>query len=321
MKKIPVWLDCDPGHDDMMAIILAGHNENIHLLGISTVCGNQTVEKTTLNALRTLELAGIPNVPVVKGASEGLCRPSKACPEIHGETGLGGFELPEPKQKAENENCILKMFNTISKFKEKVTLVGTAQLTNIALLLKSFPEVKSNISQIVIMGGAIGCGNMRPAAEWNIECDPEAALIVINSGLKIVMIPIECTAKVPVTKEIFAEFKALNTKFGDIIYNLLYFFAQTIQKIYKTSEPPLHDPCTIAYVINPDIFTTEFLHVDIETGSKFCDGRTNCDLYNMTGGKKNVYVAIDVKTQKFWELMLSALKKANICYKENNKKY
>lgn len=317
--KIPIWLDCDPGHDDAMAIILAGYNPKIKLLGISTVCGNQTADKTTINALRTLELAGIKNIDVVKGLNEGLCRPSRACAEIHGDTGLGGAELPDPVQKPLKENAILKMYNTIRNYPEKVALVGTAQLTNLALLLKTFPDVKENISEIVIMGGAVGIGNMRPAAEWNIEGDPESALIVFNCGLKVVMVPIEVTHKVLVTKEIFEQIKGFKTHFGDIVVKLLSFFANTYDKIFKMPDPPLHDPCTIAYLINPEIFKTEFLHVDVETSSKFCNGRTNCDIFGMTGSPKNVHVALEVNVGKFWELMLDALKKANEKYKENHK--
>eukprot|EP01022_Parablepharisma_sp_SALTPOND_P021915 TRINITY_DN437_c0_g1_i2.p1 TRINITY_DN437_c0_g1~~TRINITY_DN437_c0_g1_i2.p1 ORF type:complete len:435 (+),score=21.88 TRINITY_DN437_c0_g1_i2:1605-2909(+) len=319
-KRIPIWLDCDPGHDDAMAIILASYSPHINLLGISTVCGNQTVDKTTINALRTLELAGISGIQVVKGSNEGLCRPSRACPEIHGGTGLGGADLPDPVQKPVPENAILRMYKAITEYPEKVALLGTAQLTNLALLLKVFPEVKKNISQIVVMGGAIGLGNMRPAAEWNIEGDPEAASVVFNSGLKVVMIPIELTHTVLVTKNIFDTLKGYNAKFGDIIVQLLSFFANTYDKIFKMPDPPLHDPCTVAYVINPGIFNTEFMHVEVETGSRCCDGRTNCDIYGMTGQPKNVHVALKVDTEKFWEMMLDALGKANEKWKQLHNK-
>jgi len=310
-KKIPVWLDCDPGHDDAMAIILASYDPHIELLGISTVCGNQTVEKTTANALKTLELAGITGIEVVRGADEGLCRPSRACPEIHGSSGLGGADLPEPKQKPVNENAIVRMQRIISTCKDKVSLLGTAQLTNIALLLKTFPEVKSNISQIVVMGGAIGIGNMQPASEWNIEGDPEAALAVFNCGLKVVMIPIELTHTVLVTKDIFTKIENYNTHFGNILVKLLSFFAETYKTVFRMPDPPLHDPCTVAYIIAPEIFVTEFMHVDVETGSKCSDGRTNCDVFGMTKLPKNVHVAVKIDVDKFWELMINALNQAN----------
>jgi inosine-uridine nucleoside N-ribohydrolase len=307
-----VWLDCDPGHDDMMAIIFAAYSEQIELLGISTVCGNQTADKTTSNALKTLELAHITGVDVVRGMDEGLCRPSRACPEIHGSTGLGGAELPAARQVALKENAILHMFNVISAPRaQKVSLLGTAQLTNIALLLRCFPEVKSHIEQIVVMGGAVGLGNMRPAAEWNIEGDPEAAHVVFNSGLRVVMIPIEVTHTVLVTKAILAEIKALGTKFAETIVSLMTFFGHTYDTVFRMPDPPLHDPCTVAFVISPEIFTVEHLHVEVELGSKCCDGRTNCDIFNMLKKPKNVFVARKVNVPQFWQLLLAALRKAN----------
>ena len=194
-KKL-VWLDCDPGHDDAMAIILASHNSRLELLGVSTIGGNQTVDRTTENALKVIHVAGIRNVDVVKGSRTPLMSMNDtdaeaACPEIHGESGLDGADFPKIETKVIQRNCALHMNETIAAQNAKVTIVATGPLTNVAILLKAFPEVKQHIDGIVLMGGCVGIGNTSPGAEWNIQCDPEAAAIVFESGLPVSMVPIE----------------------------------------------------------------------------------------------------------------------------------
>jgi inosine-uridine nucleoside N-ribohydrolase len=307
-----VWLDCDPGHDDAMAIILATHNPSVNLLGISTICGNQTVQKTTTNALKVLALVG-KKVDVVQGSEEGICCPSRACGEIHGGTGLDGSEIPEPICKPIDKNAIIAMYEAITSQKEKVIVVGTAQLTNIALLLKVFPQVKQSIKEIVIMGGNIGIGNMHPSSEWNIAGDPEAAEIVFNCGLKVVMIPLEVTHKVLVTSKILDAITEAckHSKFAKIIRELMLFFAIGYDKTFKMPDPPLHDPCTIAYIIDPSLFKCELVYVGVERMSSMCNGRTVCDMFHMTKNKPNVHLATAVSVDGFWDLMIKALVSAN----------
>jgi inosine-uridine nucleoside N-ribohydrolase len=314
-KKI--WLDCDPGHDDAMAIILAGHNPHIHLLGISTVAGNQTVEKTTINALRILAAADIPNIDVVMGQAKPLMRPGRACPEIHGDCGLGtksGSQFPIiPTRPRLQKKAIVHMYDVISQEADgSVTLVATAALTNVALLLTVYPEISVKLKEIVIMGGSLGLGNTGPVQEFNIQCDPEAAKIVFESGLHLVMVPIQVTHTCVVTEEVIEGLeRSLQSPFGKLMIDLLHFFATTYRDVFSFLHPPLHDPLTIAYVINPSIFKTKFYRVDIETGSELSAGQTVVDVWGQSAKPKNVWVAEQVDVPAFWKMMHDAWTAAN----------
>lgn len=198
----------------------------------------------------------------------------------------------------------------ISLQKEKVTICITGAQTNVALLFTVFPEVKENIDKICFMGGAIGAGNTSPGAEFNIECDAEACKIILESGLNIVMIPLEVTHTVLVTKDILNRLEKMESKFGTFIKELLLFFKDSYSQFFGFDDPPLHDPCAIAYLIKPEIFETKFCRVDVDTGV-YSYGRTNCDIYGLTKSTKNVHVATKVKVDEFWNLMFEALESAN----------
>ena len=310
--QIPIWLDCDPGHDDAMAIILAGYNPKINLLGISTVAGNQVINKVTQNALSILELAGLNHIDVLKGSASPLLRFLDHFKEvIHGESGLDGAQLPiSPKQPLE-KNAIIHIYETLTKHIGKVTLVATGMLTNVALLLKTFPDVKNNLEEIVLMGGAMTIGNVTPAAEFNIWLDPEAADIVFNCGLMVTMVPLEVTHTAIVTKDILKEIVMMNTKLANDIASFLLFFADAYFKIYQMEGAPLHDPCAVAYVINKELFECQLMHVHVERKSEACEGRTVCDIYNRTKKPKNVNVCKKIDYEGFWKLMMNAIKSAN----------
>lgn len=323
-KRRKVWLDCDPGHDDAFAIMLAGHNPNLELIGISTVHGNQSVKKTTSNALKTLSVSGLTKIKVVPGQSKPLVRPDKVCPEIHGESGLDcsdSFSLLMKKEESlhhdqlvSDKKAIIYMYETFSNIAsqgEKVTLVATGTLTNVALLLTVFPEVKETIEQIVLLGGAMGIGNMSPSAEWNILVDPEAAKIVFEAGVKLVMIPLEVSHTALVTPEIVDRIRKMDTQFSALCIDLLHFFAETYKRVFHFEYPPLHDPLAVAYVINPSIFETVLMRVDIETVSELTSGRTICDIYHMSKLPKNVFVGQKVNVEEFWNLLISSLTLAN----------
>ncbi len=259
-----------------------------------------------------LSISGLEDIDVVKGSSTWLCRKSRdSCAEIHGESGLEGTTFPKIAKEALKKNCYLHMFEKISAEPRKVTLVCTGALTNAAILLRAFPEVQQSIEKVVLMGGSIGIGNMSPAAEWNILCDPEAAHVVFTSALKVIMIPIEVTHTVLCTPQVLLRIESINSKFSRLILDLLTFFKETYFKVFRFADPPLHDPCAIAFLIRPELFELQFLHVDIESRSQFSDGRTLCDIFGVTGKEKNVFVATSVRAQEFWELMLSALEKAD----------
>ncbi|KAL0477543.1 inosine-uridine-preferring nucleoside hydrolase [Acrasis kona] len=307
-----VFLDCDPGHDDAMAIILAGHHPDLHLLGVSTACGNQTVDKTTINALKILSVSGLEHVEVVKGQAAPLMRPPKPCPEIHGTSGLDGTTFPVlTKKPIQGKKAIVYMNEVISQQTEPVHLICTGQLTNAALLLTVYPEIKEKLAQIVFMGGGVGVGNTSPAAEFNIECDPEAAKIVLESGVQIVMVPLEVTHTALCTPTIIERLHSLNTSFSSLIVDLLMFFQDAYKKVFRFQHPPLHDPCAVLYVARPDLFKTELMRVDIDTESRLCAGRTVCDIYHMSTLVKNVHVALHMNVDEFWNQMIQAVQKAD----------
>lgn len=186
--SIPLWLDCDTGADDSFAIILAGHSPHINLLGISTVYGNNTVEMTTENTLRIANLSGLSDVKVYKGAARPIVKPLDITDgiKVHGESGLGqGIEIPLPRKSSEDDSAIYHIYNHLSKSKEKVTICATGTLTNIALLLMSFPDVTEKIDKLIVMGGALEKGNITPHAEYNIFTDAESASIVFRSSLNV----------------------------------------------------------------------------------------------------------------------------------------
>ena len=255
-KKKRVWLDCDPGHDDAMAIILAAgpsHLYSVNLIGVSTVCGNQTVEKTTDNALRMLNIINRNDVPVYRGADKPLTRPKRNCPEIHGESGLDGPDIP-PRPGCPSTPAVVAMAEALLSGDpaDKPTLVATGALTNVALLFSVYPEVIDRLSELVIMGGAYqGLGNTGPTAEFNIQCDPEAH-IVFEAGLKsLVMVPLEVTHTVLVTPKIrdglltgYARNPG-SSRFLRLLDELMHFFEDRI-KVFGFEHPPLHArwPCS-----------------------------------------------------------------------------
>jgi len=313
MKK-PIWLDCDPGHDDCFAISLAAYHPKLDLLGISTTGGNQGVEKTTRNALTWLNIIYKPEIPVYKGEANPLVLKPQICAEIHGESGLERFSSSQEhlsaSLKPQKQDAVSAMSENILRASEPVTLIGTARLTNIARMLQRYPETKKNLRQIVIMGGAIGMGNTQPAAEFNIESDPHAAEIVfagasVDYGL--VMIPLEVTHRVLVTPDIFKRVRALG-EFGLLCEDLLLFFKGTYKTVFGFPDPPLHDPCAVFYVTNPECFSTKFVNVEIETKSPLSLGQTVVDLYSRVQRKPNVTVGLDINTDMFWETMLENLR-------------
>lgn len=192
-NKIRVWLDSDPGHDDMFAIILAAMSQKISLLGVSTSAGNSTIHHTTQNALNILAELGRTDVKVYKGSKLPLCTELRTAPEVHGETGLTGAVLKTSPERAVDKNVFWEIYNVISSSEDRVKFVVTGAMTNLAILIKAFPDILTKIQSITIMGGAVGLGNITPSAEFNIFVDPESASIVFNSGVKVTMIPLEVT--------------------------------------------------------------------------------------------------------------------------------
>ena len=317
MALLPVWLDCDPGHDDALAIMLAAYAPGIRLLGLSTVHGNQTLTKTTLNARRVLAMAGVEGVRVAPGAAKPLLRPARVCAEIHGETGLDGPDLsahaaehdPAPQAPA-----IQQMHAALRDAGASATLVCTGALTNAALLLSVYPELAATL-RVVFMGGAVRGGNTGAVAEFNIQLDPEAAAVVLSSGVHVTMVPLDVTHTALVTPDVLRRIRTgpdgAGSRFRRVVGELLVFFASSYKSVFGFDAPPLHDPCAVLCALAPQLFELRHMRVDVETVSPLSYGQTICDVHDQSRLPPNVHVALRMDVPAFWEHMQAALDAAD----------
>jgi inosine-uridine nucleoside N-ribohydrolase len=291
----PIVIDCDPGHDDAIAILLALASPEVELVGVSTVAGNQTLDKTTRNALVTLEIAGRADIPVAAGADAPLRRELRTAAHVHGETGLDGPELPEPSARSVEAD-------PGEWLEPGVVLVATAPLTNVARWL----ERGIRPDRIVWMGGAIAEGNVTPAAEFNAFVDPEAAAAVFASGIPLAMVGLDVTHKALFTRA-HAERLRGTGRAGRFVAELSDFFQGFHERSYGFDGSPIHDAMAVAHVVDPTLMTTRRANVAVETQSEHCDGRTVVDLRGVTGREPNADVGVDVEADRFLELLVSRL--------------
>lgn len=313
MTKRKVILDCDPGHDDAMALLMAIASDNIDLLAITTSAGNQLPEKTFENARKLLALAGREEIPVAKGAAKPLLRDLIIAEDIHGESGLDGAELPEPTVEALTIPANNLIADILRKSEEKVTLVATGPLTNMAIFLLTHPELKEKIELISFMGGACFGGNYSPHAEFNIFVDPEAADIVVNSGVPVAMFGLDVTLKAQVFVEDIQEIRAIGNKVATTMADLLDFFNLTTTVPFWADEDHvegihMHDPCAIAYVIDPSLFTVYPMNVQVETSNCLSLGSTVVDYDDVLKKEKNVLVSFGVDLPRFRKLIMDTMK-------------
>lgn len=307
----PVIIDCDPGHDDAIALLLALGSDKIDVKGITTVAGNQTGDKTINNALRVLTYLDIEK-EVAQGATKPLVRDLITAAEVHGESGLEGPELPEPGFTKSNKSAIELMNEIITGSQEKVTLIPTGPLTNIANLFLAYPYIKDNVEEIVLMGGACFGGNWTPAAEFNILVDPEAADIVFRSGLPITMCGLDVTHKAQVFKDETERIRSIGNKASKLVAELLdYFSIFHMNPNFGFDGPPLHDVCAVAYVLDPSIFIAKKHNVEIDMSGELTVGATVVDYYDNTGREKNVNVVFDLDREKFIDMLYDTLKDFN----------
>ena len=305
---LPVIIDCDPGHDDAIALVLALASPELDVKAVTSSAGNQTPDKTLRNVLRMLTLLKRPDIPVAGGALKPLMRELIIADNVHGESGLDGPALPEPGFAAQSCTAVELMANILRDSVEPVTIVATGPQTNVALLLNSHPELHAKIERIVIMGGAMVLGNWQPAVEFNIYVDPEAAEIVFQSGLPVVMAGLDVTHKAQIHVEDIERFRRIGNPISTIVAELLDFFLE-----YHKDEKwgfvcaPLHDPCTIAWLLKPEMFTTVERWVGVETQGKYTQGMTVVDFYNLTGKQPNATVMLDVDRQAFVDLLAERL--------------
>ncbi|MFG2617149.1 nucleoside hydrolase [Streptomyces sp. NPDC048507] len=303
---VPMIIDCDPGHDDALAIMLAAADPAVGLLAITTVAGNQTLDKTTLNARRVCTLAGITDVPIAAGCDRPLVQPLAVADDVHGASGLDGPRFAEPTVEAVDEHAVDLIHRILLAHPEPVTLVPTAPLTNIALLLTRYPDSASRIREIVLMGGSAGRGNRTPAAEFNICTDPEAADIVFRSGVPLTMCGLDVTHQALATPEIRARFEGLGTELGLVCAELLAYFASTYQRLWGMPHPPLHDPVAVARVIDPTLVGVVDANVTVELHGRYTRGATVVDLHQYTGRPVNARVATTLDADRFWDRMITA---------------
>lgn len=302
-----VIIDCDPGHDDAISIILAASSDRIHIEGITTVAGNVEVEKTTLNALRVCELIGL-DVPVARGAEQPLVKTREFAPDIHGDSGLDGPQLPEvPRKTAIDQHAVDFIIEKVMKSDGEITLVPTGPLTNIALVIQKEPAIVEKIKEIVLMGGGT-FGNWTPTAEFNIYVDAEAADIVFNCGVPVTMFGLDVTHQAITTPAILDKINSIETVVSEFVSDLLVYFTNTYKEVFGFEGAPIHDACTIAYLIDESIFEFEKVRVDIETKGEYSYGTTCVDRLHVTGREPNVKFAHSLDFDRFWALLLGALK-------------
>lgn len=306
---LPVILDCDPGHDDAIALILALASPELKVLAVTTSAGNQTPDKTLNNALRILTLLGRDDIPVAAGAPKPLARELIIADNVHGESGLDGPKLPDPAFAPQAMTGIELMAKCLRESLEPVTLVPTGPLTNIALLLAAHPELKPKIARIVLMGGTAGAGNWTPAAEFNIYVDPEAADMVFKSGIPITMCGLDVTHEAQVMDEDIERVRAITNPVAQCVAGLLDFFM-----IYHRDPKwgfagaPLHDPCTIAWLLAPELFHGVECRVDIETSGEHTVGMTVVDRYGLSGKPANALVLLGLDRPGFIDLLVTRLR-------------
>ena len=304
----PVIVDCDPGHDDALALLLAAGDSRLRLLGVTTVAGNQTLDKTTRNALKILALAGVADVPVAAGCDRPLVGDLAVAEDIHGASGLDGPDLDVPIAEVADVHGVELMRRLIMGSAEPVTLIATGPLTNVALLLRRHPEVMPRVRRIVFMGGSTERGNTTPYGEFNIVTDPEAADIVLRSGLPTTMIGLNVTHQAVATTEIIAEFRGLGTRLGAVCADLMTFFASAYLRVFGFEHPPVHDPVAVACVIDPSVVRTVAVPVTVELTGTYTRGATVVDLHSHSARTPNADVAVGLEVDAFWRLLMAAVR-------------
>lgn len=302
MKKRKIILDCDPGHDDAIAIMLAARHPAIDLLGITIVAGNQTLNKTLVNGLNVCQKLDI-NVPIHAGMPKPIMREQIVADNIHGESGLDGPIFSPLVRKAESKHAIQYIIDTLMNSDGDITLVPVGPLTNIAVAMRMQPAILPKIREIVLMGGAYGTGNFTPSAEFNIYADPEAARVVFTSGVPLVMMGLDLTNQTICTADVISRMKKVGGPAGELFSDIMSFTLKTQYENYGLAGGPVHDATCIGYLINPDAFKMQDMYVEIDVNNGPCYGRTVCDELGVTGKQPNTKVGMTIDTKWFWDLV------------------
>ncbi|MET3769641.1 purine nucleosidase [Marisediminicola sp. UYEF4] len=305
-----IILDCDPGHDDAIALLLAHGSKEIELVAVTTVHGNQTIEKVTRNALAVARIAGITGVPFAAGAARPLVRAAEVAESIHGESGLDGPVLPEPVLVVDGRHAVDLIIDTVMAAEPgTITLVPTGALTNIALAVRKEPRIAGRVKEVVLMGGGYHVGNWSAASEFNIVIDPEAAHIVFNESWKLTMVGLDLTHQAVATPDVVAKVAAVGTGPARFVLELLEFFGQTYRETQGFEFPPVHDPCAVALVIDPSVMTVVKVPLDVELAGTLTLGMTVADFRSPAPADCTTHAATDLDHARFWALIVDALER------------
>lgn len=310
MDKKKIIIDCDPGYDDAVALLLAAGSPSVEVLAITTVAGNQTLDKVTRNALRIATLAGL-DVPVAAGAARPLLRDEVVvAANIHGQSGLDGTTLPQATLKPDPRHAAQLIVDTVmNEPPQSVTLVPIGPLTNIALAARLEPRIVERVKEVVLMGGGYHIGNVKPMAEFNIENDPEAAHIVFEEKWPIVMVGLDLTYQALATQMVKDKIAAIRTPASDFVTQVLTRFSENYKKSKGFDEPPVHDACAVAYVIDPGVIETRKASVHVEYRGEYTSGMTVTDLRRKAPQDCHTAVAMKLDRERFWNLVIEAVSK------------
>lgn len=308
MDRRKIILDCDPGHDDAVAIMLAAREPSLELLGVTVVAGNQTLENTQRNARNVLQWIGA-DVPVYAGCSGPMVRDKVIAGDIHGSTGLDGPVFPPLRKELEPEHAVQFLIRTLLASQGDITVVTTGPMTNLAMALRLEPRISEKIARIVLMGGSITNGNVSPAAEFNILADAEAACVCFRSGRPITMVGLDVTRRVLCYPEIVERMSRIGNPASELFVALMEHFCKTQKAIFGWEGGPLHDPVTIASLIDPQLLTLKPMNVQIDIRSTQSYGRTNCDAFGYLRLPPTADVAVDIDVPRFWDIVERGLRR------------
>jgi len=307
-----IIIDTDPGQDDAVAILLAlASPDCVNVLGITAVAGNVPLDLTLRNTRIICELAKKTSMPIYSGCSKPLKRALVTAEHVHGKTGLDGIILPEPSMPVQELHAVDFIIDTLNNNPiNSITICALGPLTNVAMALLKEPNIAKRIKQIILMGGAyFEVGNITPAAEFNIYVDPEAAKIVFNSGINITVLPLDVTHKALTSEKRVEAFKNINSPVGNAVAKWTNFFERFDKEKYGSKGAPLHDPCVIAYLIEPNIFYGRYVNVEIETSSELTRGMTVADWWKVTDREPNAMFIGDLDSNRFFDLLTERLSK------------
>ena len=305
--SIPIVIDCDPGHDDAFAIMLAVASPEVELRAITTVAGNGELDKVTLNAQRICTLANVRDVPIAAGAAGPLAGTLETAADVHGASALDGPALPDPDVPVDPRPAHEVIADVVGRSAEPVTLIGVGPLTNVAVALERHPELTGRLREIIVMGGSTERGNRTPSAEFNIWADPEAADQVFTSGVPLTMLGLNLTHQALATPPIVERLLALDTEIARVVAGWITFFGSTYEELWGFAGPPVHDVCAVALAIDPTLIRLVDAFVAIETAGRWTRGATVVDLHGRLRQAPNARVALELDAERFWDLVIGAV--------------